>query len=292
MSGIIIDTGPSTRGAHRLERVARCPQLYRYRVEEEEKELPAEALTRAPRIGLPMPLVRGTLAHVGLAQFYARMKEMQRKRDPDKYEVPAVAVRAVSERFGDVGAEQTPNVTLMLAEYQKHYRHEPFIVAGVEVELRIIIKGRDGTKYLYTARIDLGAQYRDLKIWFVDHKAVGKIEQRTVDRYELSMQFLGQQILGHHHFGDRFGGVLLNLIEMGKGRFRYARPPVNPAPGALSKFERNVVDMELRIASLEQEEADGLRTLDEWPATFSELCCTHAYGACEYRERCRWGKAS
>src|SRR5690348_7528301 len=104
---ILINTGPSERGWHRLESYLRCPQLYAWgygrggRVEE-------QGAAFADRFPASNPLVRGSIGHAGLAHVYARLKAVQEGRDPDDYYLPTKAMELVAATFGERGARMLP----------------------------------------------------------------------------------------------------------------------------------------------------------------------------------------
>jgi hypothetical protein len=261
MDKILINSGPSARGFHRLELFMRCPMLYAWN-------------KLKPEANKSLPLVRGSICHVGLAHLYNRA-------------IPGVDRNAYCspiEAMGKVGIEMDASGDLVhgsiacIKAYSEYWAQEDFEVVAVEHPLSI-----EFGPYLYTARIDLTV--RDARgIWFYDHKISGRLTKNVADRYTLSGQMLGLWHIGHETYGNQFAGVKLNLIQFDPPRFE--RQPVDPAPFRLSRFPLDVIAIEDRIAALEQ---SGL-PLDQWPAHPSEMTCLHSYGPCPFREQCRWGK--
>ena len=277
---ILIDTGPSSRGWHRLESHLRCPQLYAWGY--------GQAGAGGDRAQIPWthfpptaPLVRGSIGHAGLAHLYARQREVQRGGDPDRYFLPTEAMEMVARVFGynsELGMQLLPVTTRVVRSYAEHFAHETWEIVTVEEELETHFG-----PYRYTARVDL--QYRDRsgKIWFLDHKLVSRIRGKTARRYTLSGQFLGLLHLGSRIFGDDFGGVELNLL--GVNPISFLRVVPEPAPYTLARFPEIVARAEESIARTESLIASG----KDPPASPSEFTCYNSYGECPAFELCRWG---
>lgn len=275
---ILIDSGPSERGWHRLEAYTRCPQLYAWGYG--QAGAGGEAAERA-RTSFPptFPLVRGSIGHVGLAHCYARLKAIQEGTDPENYYLPLDAMRLVAEKFGELGAEALPTAVRAVKAYARRYGTEPFKVIAVEEAAETRFLG-----WRYTARLDLVVEDLGGKVWIIDHKFVSKIEAKVQRRYTLSGQFLGLAHLGHRIYGDRFGGVRLNLIGCNVAGFDRVSP--EPAPWMLTKFPAVVQHAEEGIARLERLIEQGA----DLPASPSEHTCMGSYGECPAFELCRWGQ--
>lgn len=275
MSKILIDTGPSPRGWHRLEAYLRCPRLFAlgYGRSGESAEMMAANQIRFPPT---YPLVRGTIGHVGLAHLYARLMASQAGADPEYYR-PFEAMGIVAERWGEMGVEAESSLRPLLAKYLPIYAGDSKkSIIGVEMLLEMEFEGEGGLEFPYTARADL--VYRDPagKVWIMDHKITGRIESKSLYRYTLSGQFLGLTHLGFARWGDAFGGVVVNLL--GEKDQRFLRDVIPPAPWALAEFPRTVVATELAIAR------------GDFPPTFSEFTCMTPYSRCPAWDFCRWGE--
>jgi len=272
---ILLDTGPTARGWHRLEAVLRCPQLYAWGYGQ-GGENPGH-----DRFGDSPALVRGSIGHAGLAHAYARMRWTQ-EGEPwgaCPYYMPLEAMRLVAEKHGDVGAEMLPIAEAAVRAYARHYVREPFKVIGVEEA----VETKFGP-YPYTARLDLVTEDRGGQVWITDHKFVSRIEGKVFRRYCLSGQFLGLQWIGMRQWGKRFGGVRLNLV--GCNVIAFARASPMPAPWMLQRFPTVVVHAEELIARVKALAAAG----KEIPAAPSEHTCMTSYGECPAFELCRWGE--
>ncbi len=269
-SPVLIDTGPSERGFHRLEAVMRCPLLYAYK------------RTGALGGGSSAPLVRGTLAHVGLAQLYARLQAAQNGLDPETFMEPGLAMAIVSKRYGALGEEMLGVALPLVRAYADRYTDDSFRVLEIEVEHRTRFWSSPTQSYLYTARLDLVVEDQAGKVWVYDHKCVSEVRDKTFARYALSGQFFGQRILARQAWGDRFAGVRLNVLGIGN---RFVREDVPPAPWMEARYPEVVVAAERRIAEIEAGLARG-----EFPgASTSEMTCVTPYGLCDAFELCRWG---
>ena len=93
----ILFTGPSPRGWHRLQTVLECPQKfaweYRWGREGYDAAERVAAHMNVPKEEPDKPgLNRGTLLHLGLAHYYARLREQQNGRDPELYLKPEDAI--------------------------------------------------------------------------------------------------------------------------------------------------------------------------------------------------------
>lgn len=275
---ILIDTGPSERGFHRLEAHMRCPRLYALGYGRGGSLDGAARAAAQARFPPSPPLVRGSIGHAGLAHLYARLKAEQEGSDPDRYFLPTKAMELVAQSFGALGAEMLPIATKVVAGYAQHYSRDCPIVLGVEEEEETVFGG-----YRYTARVDLEWEDRAGKVWFADHKLVNKIESKVFRRYVLSGQFLGLAHLGSRKYGDRFGGVQLNLL--GVNPIRFFREVPEPAPWALEHYPETVKNEEEAIKRTEELIKSGLPP----PMHPSEFTCWNSYGECPAFEICRWG---
>lgn len=270
---ILINTGPSPRGWHRLEAFLRCPQLYAWGYGQGGSNP-----ERAARFALTPPLVRGSLGHAGLAHTYARLYAAQWNADPDKYYKPLEAMDRVAAEFGDLGREMLPIASAAVRRYVERFGHERWEIVGVEK-----LEETEFLGYRYTARVDLEYRDRSGKIWFMDHKFVGKIEAKVQRRYAMSGQVLGLWHLGARKHGTAFGGVQMNLVGCNDDSFLRFVP--EPAPFMLQKFPSVVAAAEVGIELLETEINDGTPI----PASPSEFTCMTSYGECPAFELCRWG---
>jgi hypothetical protein len=286
MSKLLIDTGPSRRGWHRLEAHLRCPQLYAWGYGQAGSANPEVALASRLRFPPGPPLVRGSIGHAGLAHLYARLQAVQERSDPDQFYLPTEAMRLVAhsfptDSFAKLGKEMLPIAERVVRAYAEHFSHEKWKIVAVEHE-----EETHFGQFLYTARVDLEYEDRAGKIWFLDHKLVNRVEAKVLQRYTLSGQILGLLHLGSRKYGERFGGVQLNLL--GVNPIAFIRHIPDPAPWLLERFPEVVKLAEEAISRTDELVRQNLTV----PAAPSEFTCWNSYGRCPAFELCRWGADS
>jgi hypothetical protein len=272
---ILIDPGPSARGWHRAETFLRCPQLFAWKYRAHAGIGGGKSPLDEDRSALSL----GSLIHVGLAHYYARLRERQNGRDADTYFTPSDAIHELGLRKGST-PELEEEARLVVDAYISHYAMEERHVRILHVEE---VFEANFMGHPYTARVDLVFE-RAGKVYLVDHKSTQRIESRTVRSYSTSGQLIGYRWLGTA-YGDRFGGVILNLLQAGKSP-RFERPTLEPVPNLVAKFPALIDYAEKQIGALDAQDLHP----SEWPAVPTEHTCFTRYGACPARERCRWGR--
>jgi hypothetical protein len=282
----ILYTGPSPRGWHRLQTVLECPQKfaweYRWGKEGYDAAERVAAHMNAPKEEPDKPgLNRGTLLHLGLAHYYARLREKQNGRDPELYLSPTDAIKVFCEAQGGPYPQHRDDIIQCVQGYvEKYGDSDRFKVLHVEELFDAMIGG-----FRFTGRLDLVVEDTRGRVWAFDHKGSGRIESKHREYYSVSGQLLGYQWLARGAFGERFAGLRINLIQHGNNDFKYERPQLLQAPSLLSQFPQTVVDAENRILELEAQD----RAYDRWPKAMNEMTCFGRYGACPHIEKCKWG---
>ena len=288
----IIFTGPSPRGWHRLQLAAECLQKYAWYDDEKSEGRPRESgETEEGRPSLPPrpdapsspPLAKGSLLHLALAQHYARMRADQNGQDPEEWCEPLRAV--------DLMGRYTRNdkyIDLAKACYIKYvdvYPNDIYNMRILEVEelYQATIRG----KYLFTGRMDLVWEDSVGRVITTDHKTTGRLTTNHPMYYTVSGQLIGYRYLGQKKWGERFGGMHLNLIQHTEPR-KFERIDLPRSPQMEARFEQTVVDIE---ESIERMKASG-RGPEDWPRSMNELTCYHRYGPCSYMDQCRMGKGA
>ena len=318
--GEIIDAGSSGQwGWHATELALRCPRLFalnhRWKPAGRSSAGKAAHGHGHPSVRKWAPaLIRGSLGHAGLAQHYARKMEDQLRWQTEGGEESGLTVSefaahrrhtyvharpssGVDACAREIGRESIPYIDEMkraVAAYIEKYDRLEDGIYELEVLHAEDVFEMDIAGHRYTQRLDLAVRERG-KVYIWDHKFVGHISRTLPLRYALSGQFLGLQTFGAEVWGKDFGGVKLNLIDLGAGAggnnkpvkkgYAFERRMVDPAPAALKGFKLTVLHARERIAALD---ADGLPA-EEWPQALSEQTCITAYGPCEAFELCRWG---
>lgn len=274
----LIHTGPSPHSGHKIDKFIKCPQLYAY----------TELLDRAPlgpREDSPA-LIKGSLGHQGLAHFYRRKQARQEGDDLDPWWEPMRAIEERAAREGGMWLDFVRIAQDTVAAYMREMDGQNFNVVGVEENYEMQVDFRNTTWPLTRSAdlvIKVGHAYR-----IVDHKFVGRLNTRTVNRYALSGQFLDYAILGKQTWGDQFDGAWINFIE-------WPRPGAAPkiqqvrAPAAPHAVEARRTQLAMAYggrAELARRDTD----LWDYPKRLHEQVCNGPYGLCEAVELCRWGK--
>lgn len=162
---LIIFTGPSSRGWHRLQVAAECLQKYAWNYEGPGGKID---ISKRP------PLITGSLIHLVLAQHYSRMKQEQLGLNPEEYMDPVEAVRFLADAQGN--SAYVDDVLETYEVYRKQFYSD---IRNMQIEaVETLFEGfitsdkKPDKKYLLTGRIDL--LYRDMggQLWCCDHKCV------------------------------------------------------------------------------------------------------------------------
>lgn len=266
----LLNTGPSPFGWHRYETALRCLAAYGYGLEARALGLRQDA----PQ------LARGTLVHLGLAHHYRRKMAALRGEPCDLY-APLDAMRRLAELekaaggFAPLWDAQLDQALRAVSGYLAHYAAERWKPLYVEDVFGITF----GDAHL-TQRFDLVVEAEGL-IWVVDHKTTAKITGSHAGFYGASGQFIGATWIGRYLWGDRFGGPILNLLEVNaKGDGRYLRPPLALDPAKVAAFGATIAYTAARMRSVES------LPVDQWPKSPTEHTCWTRYGACPHLERC------
>jgi len=293
MDMIILDTGPSQRGAHRIMTAGKCLRQYAYDVQASQG---TKATSKNPAFMV------GTMLHLMLAHRYARKAftdgadtldaadRVLTREDAPNILTPIDALTEFIFRDASGMADQFH--TKVLAAYQaydlKYGAESKWHVIGVECQYKVNLPGLPPELSLYTQRADLVVRdvHTDL-IYIIDHKKAYEISAKTASQYTLHAQFLGYVKLGQHFYKDKFGGVILNRIRVEPPQF--SRTIVEPAPRAVADYVRNVVGIEKMVQFCSDTFGSPMSQPETWPASFSEEVCYGKYGKCKYFERCRFG---
>jgi len=260
-------------GWHATELAIRCPQLFAYH--HRIKPSPFDGGSRAP-------LLKGSLVHAGLAQHYAQMQARQLGEPSHLIATPTEGIEAEAEALGADAKQFVPMAKSCLLDYAAFWAAERVEVLHVED----IFKADIGS-HAFTQRLDLIVREQTGKVVVIDHKTTGRFDSKTVTRYTLSGQFLGMGHFGRSVWGEEFGGVKVNAIELRQdGSFNFQRVSLDPAPAAQNGFPLTILHARERIAALD---ASGLDPWD-WPKALSEQTCVTPYGLCDAFDLCRWGK--
>jgi len=245
---------------------------------------------------LTMPLVRGSLFHLGLAHYYIQRKRLGPPGVLKKYMDPLDAVKHLGDlewamnsskpTEAQLWKDQIEPVQKAVEAYIQRYSSCDWKILEVERELRAHIPNLNGEgTFLYTQRADLIIEDIGGGVWIVDHKTCSRIDSKTLRQHILNGQFLGYQCLGRVAYPGRFRGVIINRMKMSEP-YGYHRCPIEPAPSALSHFIRSLKQTEERI-----QKYSHLENPMDYPPVFSEQICYGKYGPCPAFETCQWGES-
>lgn len=284
---LVISTGPSPRGWHRLQQAAECLQRYAWSYENG----PREDISKKP------PLAIGSLIHLALAQYYARMKQEQEGKNPEEYMKPVEAVRLVAQVQGN--QKHIPNVVETFLAYERCYWqdiNERMIFAvevlfdgtlleGLGLDGLAMVRDYEPSMFRLTGRVDL--MFHDLggRLWAEDHKSTGRLTKRHTEYFAMSGQLLGYEFLARQKHPD-MAGFKINLIQHGgQTKPKFSRITLPRRPALEEQFVHRAIDIEKAIQRMKKE----YRPPDEWPKAMSELTCYHRYGPCDHIDKCRYG---
>lgn len=272
---ILLNSGPSRRGFHRLGLALQCPQKY--------------AWTYLDPHVVPFmsdPLARGILIHVALAHHYARIRAYQRNEDMLAYYSPAQAMQLMCEKDPRLAS----HLELCQDAYDNYVRvwrpeveAQEFEVLMVEDVLEATVQGR----YLVTGRLDLAIRDRAGRIFVIDHKSTSRITKAHKVFYSLHGQLWLYLYLARTKYGSDLAGFKVNLVQHGaSGATKFERFDLPRSLHAERWIEQMVVDAESII------EQHQHRPYDQWPKAMNELTCFTRYGVCPFADKCLHGKGA
>ncbi|HUW33547.1 MAG TPA: hypothetical protein VM223_18210 [Planctomycetota bacterium] len=293
--GEILFGGPSPNGWSKFGAFTKCLRLGGFVTHPSDDPVIVEAFRPTAA------LIRGSLAHVGWAQYYARTRAIQRDEPYTAYASPVAAMQAYAEeedaKSDGLGLQWRDFVDVChqaLVAYHAHWRQDEWRVLDVEhvYDVPIPLPGP-----AWTLRLDLVVENAKGEVIIVDHKSTGYYRRAALDAYSMSGQVLGFHWLGPWlvspagpYPGKTFGGVILNFAEFIEGTasdpaytfaFRRERPhlaatAVRRLPSTLRFYSQLRLDLE----------ASGV-PYEEWPGAYNEQVCRGPYGLCPAYELCR-----
>ena len=285
----LLFTGPSPFGWHRYESFLRCPSQYGWSYGANPLPLydATGALVAADQKrdrNDARPLVLGTLVHLGLAHHYAHAKARLAETSTDLYEPMEAMTRLAASEVSEApppGAatwsECAEVACEVVAKYIARYVSERIKPLHVEEVFVLDVEGAP-----ITMRVDLVAEDSGGRVYFIDHKTTGRITANHARFYGISGQFLAYTYAGRLTYGDRFAGVMLNLLQCGD-TIKFERPQMPPAPGLLNAFPATVKRAWGQIQELAGTDPAA------WPKHPTEHTCWTRYGPCKHLESCRLG---
>lgn len=291
MSMILLDTGPSPKGWHRLEKFMTCPRKF---------ALSRAATAAGERSPESEATVLGSLCHIGAAHHYARkgaalpggvVVNGETVSDPAMLYTPEEALEIVAATKKGIWMDCLDKAQMVVRAYREFWSNERVRPLMVETVLWFrpfpdplnpdapLGQGR----YDQSGRIDMCGMY-DHSVYILDHKTTSRVTNQA-SYYARSGQFLLYRHMGFKVFGEAFKGVVLNLLDIGKPEPRFSRPQLPPIPGRFRRFPHDIAYAEDRLRSLEEQNLPP----EFWPAHPSEHTCQTRYAECPVAEKCDWG---
>jgi hypothetical protein len=289
---LVLDTGRSTRGWSYYGRWSECHRLWAF-----DNLYPPAA--HAPQNARGASL--GTLEHALLARHYLIelgftqptveqiVSENSKGMDPEDVNLGLTRYAQYVARFAV--DEWTP--LHVEQEYMVGVKRDRNLPGNGPATVRVVPAHTPGSA-LYTSRLDLVVLWND-KVWIVDHKTGARVGREAGLDYSMSGQVHGFYHLGRFHFGDRFGGVLLNFIQTHAG-VKFKRKQPHPAPDMVQRHPWTVLaiasEIELWTRNVQAQAAAEGRQPTGWDfrSASSPSICVSKWGACPYLTHCRWGE--
>lgn len=258
----LIFSGESPFGNHRYETFMLCPRKYAHKYIGERGE-EKEKVARKKATSL------GTLVHVGLAHWY---KIRQDPANAQRLYAPTEAVKAAAHYDGSEALSEQAQA--IVAAYTVEFAAERVNVLHVEEVFTLDFQGAP-----LTARVDLIFETRgDQRVYCVDHKTTGSASNRHAEMYAPTGQFSTLRWIGQELWGDRFGGVILNLIQTDP--IKFLRPTLPAMPAHTRNFPTTIQQTYSRILALAGQPPEA------YPRHPSEHTCWTRYGRCDHYEKC------
>ena len=275
----ILEAGKSRASWHEKGMILKCPRRYAL-------SLGAEKMPTAETL-------QGSLMRQALAHHYTT----EEVADP----LTAVDILAVQglEQYPDLPWQEKADIVKQVySEYKIHHwvADQSWKVEEVEYEMGYYVRDHDDTCYLHTQRADLIVKDIVSGLYYiVDHKTTGFIGPKLISNYSMGAQFVGYRNLGAFKYGEEFGGVIINLIEIsqpkGQLKIKFKRQVVEAGIFARDSFKHTVLHANRTEKILTQIYGNPRENALAWPAVFSETePCEGPYQRpCPYRELCMRG---
>jgi len=284
--GELLYTSSSPFSGHTHDMAEKCLQAWAY------KKLLNCWPQQAPVPGRPEidARTKGSMGHTALAHIYRRAQAEQEGEDPERFlpwhmAVQHWASKRDKEQRNRLCTNFVPTVIQAVNGYIDYWlirRRESVRVLGVEhvLDFKPLV-GFDHTRSADLILVDV-----DGLVYFWDHKFVGRLNTQTVSRYAMDGQFLDYMMIGRALYGDRFGGVKLNLITWpAKDQVEFYRDHVGAAPWAGMQRLEQMQETRARLDGLIAEGRDPWR----YPKAMNETVCQGPYGLCDAFDLCRYG---
>lgn len=321
---ILINTGRSTSGWSFWGPGFNCDFLW-YLINVEGRQfISADALTQG---SMGHTILAHYYARLGCTQGGFEY-EGQRHEDPDDFLEPEEALRAWVRVAESEGTEAAHFIANTLEVYRRYRQREPYVpdrVLGVERQIELTLGTnhagdfglwlaenlaeattldcpgleqphpnvpalQHGQPIVVTKRFDLELRHaQDGRDYIWDHKVTGGgIGKTRAEQYAMDGQFAVNRIAGKQLYGDRFGGVIINLVQR-RDPFGVSRQIVPATPYRDEQLARQVYSKAHSLAHQLANHMRGIVSAGDWEMTQNELTCYHRYGKCGAFETCQYG---
>ena len=309
---ILLDAGSSgEHGWSTSSQILRCARRFRLR--------------RAGYVGRSRePLIKGSLVHIGAAQYYAALQATQQgwegnawdtvaqcwvdgagqpaQPGPGAYYTPSEAIALVGERNGPQWQEHVALAQNAVRAYQRRMAIYPEHVVAVEHLVEMAVPTTFGNSIgagnpmsahiieclpspiIHSMRIDLILRTPDGRYLVRDHKTSSMHKAASTMPFDLSGQVIALTWWGQKVYGEAFAGVEIGQINLSNGRVEFQRPKF--APHAVAEWPKMRTWIEVQKVMATSLYGDGL----DWPMALSDQGpCLDRYGPCGFRDSCRLG---
>jgi len=317
MTKLLIDAGRSKRGWSRIGTFSRCPQLFAYENRLGLDLIPADALTR----GSMGHIIQAHQHAIWGAQQGGVWVDEEYHTDPDVFLLPEEAMYEWCDR-NQAGHEHIDRMLETFRRYMARHPEPPGRVLAVEYPMTAVLGNKNGQWGLWllsdeermltedgtlieptplnvpghpdhdkpitlSRRLDLVVEDRARRVYIWDHKNQARVKtSQSTEAYAIDGGFAAFRLMGQQKWGDRFGGVALNLIQTTEP-WRVARPTVPPTPHRDAHYAKLLWRTEHELARLDIEEPNYWH----WPKVQHEVTCVHRYGKCGGLNLCFYGTA-
>lgn len=172
------------------------------------------------------------------------------------------------------------------------YLDEPHLLEcpGLEEPVAGITTLQHGQPIIVTKRFDGVMRHRADGLDYIwDHKVTaGGIGKTRAMQYAMDGQFAVNRIIGRQLYGDRFGGVVLNLVQR-RDPWGVSRQFVPDTPYRDAQFARQLHAKAYSLANQLVAHRKGDQLPGDWEMTQNEVVCYHRYGKCGAFELCQYG---
>ena len=243
-----------------------------------------------------LPLLRGTLLHVGAAHYYRRRQALEQREDPERWYEPETAMELVRDLDADYRGEPfDAAITAFRGFITSKFARFAGRVLGVEIPVDFtyypppdMVEPLRLRPELVKARVDLLISLSDSRtVHTPDHKCVNQANSGKAYEYATTLQFLHMEVLGQASAeqwradGLRWGGAILNLIQA--DGHKQLQPPLPDRSEMIRRMPLTVCYARAKIRELDESGLDP----KEWPMTIGQQTCKDRYSPCSHLSFCQ-----